>query len=821
MRFIIAKFCLVLGICSFAHSSDNEPLREKVIRSILRKQLKNEEDLFSTKDALYIPETGEVNLDDCKQLHAFFTVALDTNPRDKVSHTYFGYFYENGLGFDRVDDQKAIFHYKIAALQGVVFAQKQLASQLYRKVNRKKSSDYDAKFLYWAKKLGKQGHLESLINLRKYYNSMATHRRDTSANRKALKWVRKAAEAGDHESMRIYASRLERGIGCEKNDENDRCALFWYLEDAKTNSCPESMYDVARCYESGVGCEISEDSDKIAFKYYQLAVDYNAGELAMLKLADMLCDGIGCEESFLNEIKANKYYLKAATEYSSIEAMLTLSSNYFKGVGCTGDEKDHAQAMYWLERAHKLGDTDSSLRYANNLMFGKGCQASEENRRHALKIALKLASQEEKKAMLLAGLMLCHGIGCPETARNQEDGVSWLEKAALEGVNEACFHLGYCLLNGIGYEDTVVAKRDAINKFQLAADKKIKRANHALAHCLLLGLNDSSTAGFRIIAVMDESVAEPDAAYYTRLALAARQLHLDQAKAVKLLKQSVEDGFIDSHAYLGFCLIHNIGCAVAPDSRKVGLNLLRDAAVEDNKFSKDFLAYIYTVGYQGIKQSTKLALRHSLQADDTELNLLIQLFAFLSDKDYKSATESIKKLTKLENRTMIPDDVLKQIQNYINKRNIFSVIKFSSGRKVKLSKKEKNKLFTPSMQAQLTNVVNEYKQAMIELSDLIASDDQSIKKTDLQNKQENLDALFKKWIAAIKKDYSETNVVLETQSFLNEFSTLQEQILLSKVKSFINVPFEYWTKKLFGTPFGFMPAPETDEITEDLKDEVL
>jgi hypothetical protein len=87
----------------------------------------------------------------------------------------------------------------------------------------------------------------------------------------AFKWVQKAAEAGDVEGMRSLGAMFYHGLGVAPNASNDARAFEWFQKAANREDM-QSMYNLGVLYEHGRG--VGRDYDQ-ARHWYQKAA--NAG----------------------------------------------------------------------------------------------------------------------------------------------------------------------------------------------------------------------------------------------------------------------------------------------------------------------------------------------------------------------------------------------------------------------------------------------------------------------------------------------------------------------------------------------------------------
>jgi hypothetical protein len=137
----------------------------------------------------------------------------------------------------------------------------------------------------------------------------------------AVKWFRKAADAGDVRAQSNLGKLYETGRGLPKNEEE---ALQWYRKAAKQDYA-RAQYDVGWMYEQGLG--VAKDL-KQAVVWYKKAAEQDYPS-AQSELGWMFANGLGVPK---NEAEAVKWYKKAIVR-DDATAQNNLGWMYEQGLG--------------------------------------------------------------------------------------------------------------------------------------------------------------------------------------------------------------------------------------------------------------------------------------------------------------------------------------------------------------------------------------------------------------------------------------------------------------------------------------------------------
>jgi len=136
---------------------------------------------------------------------------------------------------------------RLTAHTEVLVEVKPQALDLYRAGEAKLHAGQFAEGLALLRRAGDLGDAQAMLALGEIYSQDGEgHIYD---EKEAMRWYRKAAEAGNREGMLNVGGFYDAGIGVPESDE---LAVEWYRKASKLGS-PQATYDLARKYESGRG----------------------------------------------------------------------------------------------------------------------------------------------------------------------------------------------------------------------------------------------------------------------------------------------------------------------------------------------------------------------------------------------------------------------------------------------------------------------------------------------------------------------------------------------------------------------------------------
>lgn len=162
---------------------------------------------------------------------------------------------------------------------------------------------------------------------------------------KALRWYRKAADAGNPEGMDRIGYLYETGKGVPEDDQQ---AFAWFQK-AAVGGNTTGMVNLGYLYDRGKG--VAQDYAQ-AMTWYRKAADAHEAT-AMNNVGAMYEDGRGVA---IDYAEALKWFHKAADGGDAL-AMRNLGGMYAAGDGIA---PDRSQAIQWFQAAVKAGDTQAA-----------------------------------------------------------------------------------------------------------------------------------------------------------------------------------------------------------------------------------------------------------------------------------------------------------------------------------------------------------------------------------------------------------------------------------------------------------------------------
>jgi TPR repeat protein len=178
----------------------------------------------------------------------------------------------------------------------------------------------------------------------------------------AVKWFRKAAEAGNASAMNALGLALEKGSGIQENQIE---ATAWFRKAAESNDT-QGMENLAFHFKHGIGVTQAVDQ---AVVWYRKAGDAGSSN-ALASLRELYSFGVDSQE---NTVAAVEWYRKAA-EAGDSDAMVRLGQAYFLGLGI---QKDQKLAAAWNKKAAELGNLQAMVILGISHLFGSGVPKDE------------------------------------------------------------------------------------------------------------------------------------------------------------------------------------------------------------------------------------------------------------------------------------------------------------------------------------------------------------------------------------------------------------------------------------------------------------
>jgi uncharacterized protein len=175
----------------------------------------------------------------------------------------------------------------------------------------------------------------------------------------ALKWLIKAAEAGDPRGQSQLASFYRKGIIVTKDVSK---ALYWYKEAIKNNS-DSARYNLANLYLDGL--DGVPKNINTAIDLYSTAAE-QGHDHSKVALGNIYMD----DTYGLKDVKKAFYWLNAAASNGNTYGQTGLASCYRYGIGT---DIDYEKALYWYQLSADASHSPTSrYRLAEMHMLGLG-----------------------------------------------------------------------------------------------------------------------------------------------------------------------------------------------------------------------------------------------------------------------------------------------------------------------------------------------------------------------------------------------------------------------------------------------------------------
>ncbi|HBP22578.1 MAG TPA: hypothetical protein DEA08_32965 [Planctomycetes bacterium] len=277
--------------------------------------------------------------------------------------------------------------------------------------------------------------------------------------------LRRAAEAGHEQAMRLYAQKLLEGEGVPRDPaEAERWfarSAEWYLTHAKRGST-SAMHGLAKAYLEGRG--VARDPAQ-ALRWFEEAA--KRGHVrAMSRLGQLLMSGVGTQRDPARGAR----WLKQAAEEGDARAMTSYGIACWNGWGVARDQR---AALRWYRAAADNGSLLARVKLALALSRQRPAEAEALLRR--------TADAGFVTGMRELGLFLIER-GDEEGCR---EGLSWLRRAEERGDEEAPNSLG--VYYATGKAGLTQDYAEAARHFQLAARRGHANAAYSLGHLYTLG----------------------------------------------------------------------------------------------------------------------------------------------------------------------------------------------------------------------------------------------------------------------------------------------------------------------------------------------
>lgn len=213
----------------------------------------------------YYGKRGKVKRDPEKGVE-LFTISAERG--DSVSQFDLGLAYDDGVGVEEIDWDKAAYWYECAAKGGNTSAMFNLALLLGKGLiglesKEKRDREQDKRLaVYWLRKVAKRGDINAIYQLGECYFFGDGVRRNRPLG---FKMMQQAAEQGYGHAQYNLSLLYLHGDFVEKDFDKE----FFWLQKAVENGYPEAYNNLGVCYSLGRGTQIDHDK---AFALYKKAI---------------------------------------------------------------------------------------------------------------------------------------------------------------------------------------------------------------------------------------------------------------------------------------------------------------------------------------------------------------------------------------------------------------------------------------------------------------------------------------------------------------------------------------------------------------------
>lgn len=242
----------------------------------------------------------------------------------------------------------------------------------------------------------------------------------------AIKWFRKAADAGHNSSMWALTGLYEDG-------EDIANALYWQIKAAEAGH--EGAQRGLKVQHDRGGLDVDDEQ---VFNWYVWSAEH--GHVwAQLFLAEAFRHGADVDQDYEQAV----YWYRLAAEQGNAEGQWRLGSMYEEFFGV---EHNDDLAVYWYQMAAEQGDVEAQWLLGGMYEYGRGVipdigQAESWYR--------KAAEQGEERAQKSLDEMFDEGHGA---VQDEEQSTYWNIKSAEKGHSWAMRNLGLMYHNGLRVE---------------------------------------------------------------------------------------------------------------------------------------------------------------------------------------------------------------------------------------------------------------------------------------------------------------------------------------------------------------------------------
>ena len=520
------------------------------------------------------------NLEECRDTIIEYLTQTDEAPSEELNDLFHALLYQ--VGIEETDNDRFAFYEQ----QFLMVTAADYDADMEKAKAAYDQKDY-AEALDILKKWAEKGDAEAMRMMgRSYLNGTGMEKKETIG----VKWIKEAAELGNAKAIRDMGLSYEFGRGVKKDfAEAVKCYRnAAELGDAIAMSC------LGTCYGFGKGVD---KDDKEAVEWYRKAAEQGEA-IAQGYLGHMYEIGRGVEQ---NDAEAAKWYRKAA-EQGNANAQNSLGLMYECGRGVDQNDKE---AVKWYSKAAEQGNADAQNSVGRMYQNGRGV---DQNDKEAVKWYSKAAEQGNARAQCNLGWMYEDGRGVDQ---NDKEAVKWYRKAAEQGHAFAQNYLGVMYQYGRGVEQNDV---EAVNWYRQAAEQGDAYAQYNLGLMYRNGQgveqNDTEAVmWFRNAAGLgnDNAMTDLGVCYFRGWGAAK-----NPQEAIKWFQKAADLGNDKAMNCLGFCYDKGIG---ATRNYIEAIKWYQKAADLGNDFAMNNSGRLYHNGEEAARDQTEALKWHKKAAE--------------------------------------------------------------------------------------------------------------------------------------------------------------------------------------------------------------
>jgi len=421
-----------------------------------------------------------------------------------------GWYYQMGRGVPE-DYAEAVRWYRLAAEQGHADAQSALGSIYSSRLNQAGVDRDDAEATRWYRLAAEQGDVEGQYNLGNMY---AAGRGVAQDDTEALRWFRLAAELGEYDvdwpinsderalwfDRNTTAGRSQYRIGLMYEQgrgvgQDDAEAIRWFRKAAEAGES-QAEYQLVQMAEQGNvdaqtalgvmyakprGFRFREEKYRTESARWLVLAAEQGGAVAQFNLGLAYATGEGVPQDVVEYVK----WIQLAAEQGHGPAQARLGSAYSTGEGVLQDD---AEAVRWYRLAAEQGVAEAQYQLAYMYYRGAsevGFPPRDTNNSGSNADERKLFDSEMDRLFLLAaegGHLDAQIWLADKNWLNASASEPWLRMAAEQGHAPSQYLLGLYFLEG--YQEIQIDEIEALRWLGMAATQGHSEAKSTLAGAL-------------------------------------------------------------------------------------------------------------------------------------------------------------------------------------------------------------------------------------------------------------------------------------------------------------------------------------------------